>query len=189
MQKLKIEKGTDNKILRTKSEKAGRAAHLKCGMNLADFAKNMKEVLDSEKGLGLSAPQVGENVRICLCRFNTGTPNEVLFVLVNPEITWMSEECEVGVEGCLSLPGYYVGVSRAKEVTVKFLDGRGLLKGKGGALRNGMVIGKKMSWVKGSLPEMTLNLSGLNARLVQHELDHLNGVLICDKAVDAAEKV
>lgn len=182
MIKLKIQTGKDNEILRTISKEVSDLSKKTPNLNLNfdDLVKGLINQLDAEKGLGIAASQVGENVRICLCRFNSGTDNEILFVLVNPEITWKSEDTEVGEEGCLSLSKYYVNVVRAKNVTVKFLDGKALLKGGKIASKSG----KKLN-----LSQITLNLSGLNARVIQHEIDHLNGVLICDRAVGESKVI
>jgi len=133
---------------------------------------------------------VGENLRTILVRIGADSDKEVLFIMVNPEILEMSASdhdlnsvttemvdakelpfgSEVGEEGCLSLPGSYVNVARASDIVVKFRDGSSLIKGRGG---------KRVE----DLSEMVLELKGLNARVVQHEVDHLNGVLICDKGV------
>jgi len=190
--KLKVQTGADNPILRQRSEEVSALdGVLSGGLKFTDFVKGMKKSIVAEKGLGLAAPQVGENVRVILCRFDADTDKEVLFVMINPEIVRMSTEeheinevtaemvkakevpfgIEVGEEGCLSLPGQYVNVARASEVAVRFRDGRPFLKGKSRV--------KKAE----DLSELVLDLKGLNARVVQHEVDHLDGVLICDKGV------
>ena len=195
MAKLKVQTGKDNPILREVSrevvEIGGGSASAggklpATGLSFGSFVKGMKKTLVSEKGLGLAAPQVGENVRVVLCRMDAGSDREVLFVMVNPEIVEMScgvaelrggkgkdvelpVGVEVGEEGCLSLPGQYVQVVRAASIVVRFKDGRGFLKGGGRT--------KKAS----ELGDVELGLHGMNARVVQHEVDHLNGVLICDK--------
>jgi|GEM_PF-1825564 len=257
MAKLEIQTGTENEILRMKSKKVVdfgmKTARLELG--LGELVKGMKGILDDQKGLGLAAPQVGENVRVILVRMNSGSDHETIFVMINPEIverSWggegsgdglslqtrtgsglqlilgkvkkgggagasatagqaggalkigsseienvgkkletdengaefvLPEGAEVAEEGCLSLPGYYVNVVRAKDIVVNFVDGRGLLKkgkGLGGA---GGVVGSRGGAGK-KLSSMTLNLSGLNARIVQHEVDHLDGMLICDRVME-----
>lgn len=205
MPKLKIQTGADNEILRTRSSevKNVKAKTPRLGLNLNELARGMKKILNDQKGLGLAAPQVGENVRMILVRMNSGGDHEMIFVMVNPEIvesSWEGSEvvgkvkksgvksaavgsseienlgkkiedgaqgsweppagAGVAEEGCLSLPGYYVNIIRASEITVRFLDGNG-----------------------GKLTPMLLELSGLNARVVQHEVDHLDGILICDKTI------
>lgn len=187
---LKIETGKTNDVLRTVSLpiKNLTTKTPRLDLSLNDFVKEMKLNLATEKGLGIAAPQVGENLRIALVRIDNSTPKEILFVMVNPEITWKSWDGEVKVmtgkkldviavpdgaavdeEGCLSLPGFYANVMRANEISVKFFDGRSLLKGK-----------SKTSLAK-DLPLIILDLKGMNARVVQHEVDHLDGILICDK--------
>ncbi len=74
--------------------------------------------------------------------------------MINPEITWRSEETSVMEEGCLSLPKINVDVTRSAEVLVRYLDGNSV--------------------------EQDRRLHDLDARVVQHEIDHLNGVLIVD---------
>jgi len=193
MAKLKVEIGKDNPILRAHSEKVSSPAMKTPRLQLSFDAlvKGMKTILDDEKGLGLAAPQVGENLRVILCKMDSGTDQEMLFVMVNPEILEMSaskedlerfiedaridcpEGVEIAEEGCLSLPGYYVNVARARSIVVKFRDGRKFLKGK---MRRSKI---------GDLDELVLKFNGLNARVVQHEVDHLDGVLICDKPIPA----
>jgi len=189
MKKLKIETGSDNQILRNISVDVS-SLDLKTpkfGLALSDFIKEMKRQLEAEKGLGIAAPQVGEDLQICLCKINNKDSNKMLLVMINPKITWKSWDGEIKIpfgtnveeillpeganvdeEGCLSLPGYYTNVVRANKITVDFFDGRELLK---------KTIKGKIS----TLDRITLNLEGLNARVVQHETDHLNGILICDK--------
>ena len=208
MAKLQVETGKDNHILRTKSDEITDLGMKtpKYGLGLVDFVKEMKRNLVFQKGLGLAAPQVGENIRLILCRMNGGTDNEILFVMVNPEIidrSWtgdmsdltgaktdqegclsLPEGTEIAEEGCLSLPGYYAQIVRAHEILVKFRDGRSLLKGSSGSGSSRGGSGNSGSGKKGlDLPELTLQLGGLNARVVQHEIDHLDGVLICDKTM------
>lgn len=185
--KLKIETGKDNPILRTKSlaMRDLKAKTPRLGLHLADFLDGMLGALKGEKGLGLAAPQVGENLRISICRVDADSDREILFVMINPKITWRSdgrgeedavvfiegdENVNIGEEGCLSLPKFWVDVARASGITIEFLDGREVLK-KGRSFKGGVA----------DLPKMVLKLKGMNARLVQHELDHLNAIMICDK--------
>jgi peptide deformylase len=192
MAKLKVQTGPDNPMLRQRSEEVTDlvAKTPELNMKLGDLVKAMKKAVADEKGLGLAAPQVGENVRLILVRVGADSDKEVLFAMINPEILEMSASehdlnsvtaemveagevpfgVEVGEEGCLSLPGSYVNVARASEMVVRFRDGSSLIKGRGG---------KRVE----DLSEIVLDLKGLNARVVQHEVDHLNGVLICDKGV------
>jgi len=219
MPKIKLEKGADNPILRTMSDEVSDLTMKtpRYGVKLREFVREMKEMLYDQSGLGLAAPQVGENIRVIVLRINVDTPHEMFIAMINPEIiesSWrgfrvvgeaikgsslgasgsavgassealagsseirnvgkkmnidggIPEGAEIGEEGCLSLPGLYVNVVRARDITVRFVNGGVLLKG---------------GTVKKGLPaKTTLKLSGLNARVVQHETDHLNGVMICDR--------
>lgn len=109
----------------------------------------MMDTVEKAEGLGIAAPQVNVSLRVCLANIlGKMTP------LVNPEITWKSDETSVMEEGCLSLPGIDVSVPRAVEIIVAYLDEKG--------------------------QPQERRLHDLDARVVQHETDHLNGVLIVD---------
>lgn len=150
MIKMEIFTGEDNPVLRAKSVSVE-----KFDGGLKKFVKSMKEKMVETKGLGIAAPQVGENLRICVVLLNYDTPNEVVVPMVNPEILGHGEEITVAEEGCLSLPGCYANVERWERVMVEYCD----LKGE----------------------KRVLSLEGLNARVVQHEIDHLDGVLFVDR--------
>ncbi len=122
----------------------------KIDKKLLKFIKEMDKSMKSEKGVGLAAPQVGKNIRLIIVLLN----NEIVIPMVNPKITTHSDNVESGEEGCLSLPGIWGQVKRYKEITVQFLD------------------------VKGE--KRMLKLEGFNARIVQHEIDHLDGILFTD---------
>lgn len=161
MAKLKILTGANNPILRKKSAlvKSAEIGHGQGGIgkkNLSKLIKDMRDTLGKDD-LGLAAVQIGFNVRVCLARLNAKTKNEILILMINPEIIGFGRETEIAEEGCLSLPETWVSVERVKKLTVKFLD----LRGK----------------------EQILVLEGLNARIIQHEIDHMDGILIVDKAV------
>lgn len=113
------------------------------------------ETMSGADGLGIAAPQVGVNVRIFIARLNYNTPNETMTPMINPEFLKMSDETGVYEEGCLSVPGRFGMVRRHTAVTIRFMDKRGKIQ--------------------------TLNLDGLNARITQHETDHINGILFVDK--------
>ena len=142
---LKIETGTDNKILRTKSKPVQEITK-----KTAKFIKEMEKAMLKERGVGLAAPQVGENIRIILVSIN----EKKIIPMINPEIISYSDEKVLGEEGCLSLPHKWGEVKRAKEITVTFLTPKG--------------------------GRMALKLKNFNARIVQHEIDHLEGVLFTD---------
>lgn len=103
-------------------------------------------------GLGLAAPQLGISQRVLVYRVGPGAP---LIALVNPEVEWSGGEDDVLEEGCLSIPGVTVDVKRALHVRVRALDEMG--------------------------EERRVEASGLEARVIQHEIDHLDGVLMLDR--------
>ncbi|WP_313071415.1 peptide deformylase [Melaminivora sp.] len=110
---------------------------------LADMFATMYDA----KGIGLAATQVDVHERIVVIDVSEER-NEPL-VLINPEITWASEETRVGEEGCLSVPGIYDGVERSLAVRVRALDAQG--------------------------QEQTIEAEDLLAVCIQHEMDHLMG--------------
>ena len=120
---------------------------------LKSFVKEMIETMIEEDGVGLAAPQVGESIRLAVID-PTGGETDPL-VLINPEIIFLSEEKIVAEEGCLSLPDITLKITRSVNVSVKALDQNG----------NEYIIA---------------NAEGLLARALQHEIDHLNGIMIVD---------
>ena len=124
---------------------------------LKKLAKQMLDAMIKANGIGIAAPQVGINLRIFIVTLDIGKESEVCFAMVNPKILKFSEETDVAEEGCLSLPGVFGKVERPSSITVEFFD------------------------IEGS--RHVLGLKGLNARVVQHENDHIDGVLFVDKLV------
>jgi peptide deformylase len=112
----------------------------------------MGQVMHDSLGIGLAATQVGVMHRVLVYRVEPDAP---VAALVNPVVEWAGEETEVMDEGCLSLPGVLVEVERPVYVRVRALDESG----------DGLMI----------------EASGLEARVIQHEIDHLDGVLILDR--------
>ncbi|MDR3574208.1 MAG: peptide deformylase [Anaerolineaceae bacterium] len=127
---------------------------------LQELIDDMVETMREAPGVGLAAPQVGESVRLIVVEYGEEKEGEdqpkKLFVVVNPEIVQASEEKIVGVEACLSLPGLAGEVERNKQIVVKGLNRFG-----------------KPARVK---------VDGWFARIFQHEIDHLDGVLFTDRA-------
>jgi len=119
---------------------------------LADEVQRMGRLMDDAIGIGLAATQLGVMHRVLVYRVEPDAP---LGVLVNPEIDWKGDELEIMEEGCLSLPGVGVEVERPIHVRVRAIDERGA--------------------------PLTIEASGLEARVIQHEIDHLDGVLILDR--------
>lgn len=124
--------------------------------DLRTFAAKLMATMVLNRGLGLAAPQVGRSIRLIVfdCIKYTYKPGDNGFMF-NPEIVESSEETEVGPEGCLSYPKLTCKVRRNKNITVKYLD-----------LAN---------------KEVVRSFTGLAARVVQHEIDHLNGIVMGDK--------
>jgi len=121
--------------------------------------ERMGELMHDALGVGLAATQLGIMHRVLVYR---ALPEDPLTALVNPVLEWASEEREQAEEGCLSLPGVHVEVERAARVRVRAHDGAG--------------------------EETVIEAEGLPARIVQHEMDHLDGVLILDRISREARK-
>jgi peptide deformylase len=114
--------------------------------------ERMGQIMEDSIGIGLAATQVGHLRRFLVYRVEHDSP---IVALVNPEIEWSSKEAETAEEGCLSLIGVGVEVERPLHVRVRSQD------------ENGDV--------------QVIEASGLEARVIQHEMDHLDGVLILDR--------
>ena len=119
----------------------------------------MRGVMDGALGVGLAATQVGMLARVLVYRVEAESPTAAL---VNPRIEWQSDETETMEEGCLSIPGIRVDVERALHLRVAGADGHG--------------------------EAVTVEASGLEARVLAHEIDHLDGVLMLDRASKAQRR-
>jgi peptide deformylase len=128
---------------------------LKFDKKLKKFIKDMSETMLKKDGLGLAAPQVGVNERLVILNFRLDSKKFRPTAFLNPEIIEKSLEIKSVEEGCLSLPGIFGKVPRPLRVSLKFCD-------EDGAVR-------------------ILALDGINARVIQHEIDHLDGILFIDK--------
>jgi peptide deformylase len=122
-------------------------------MDLRTFERDMIETMKEEDGIGLAAPQVGEGVRFLVAHDSKAG---VTRSFVNPQITWAGDEEQIGTEGCLSFPGLLGEVWRFTTIRVKYQD-------------------------------LDFNtheeeFEGFYARVLQHEIDHLNGVLLNERA-------
>ncbi len=140
-------------VLREKSRKVTRFSD-----ELRALADDMVETMRSSNGVGLAAPQVGVLQRLIIVE----TPEDEdepgsgeLHIVVNPKLIRVSEELVDGLEGCLSIPGYVGEVTRHETVVVKGQDVRGR--------------------------KIRVNATGFLARVLQHEIDHLEGVLFVDQ--------
>jgi peptide deformylase len=121
--------------------------------------QRMGELMHDALGVGLAATQLGVLHRVLVYKAYVDDP---VTALVNPVIEWSSEELELGDEGCLSLPGVHVEVERHAQLRVSARDQAG--------------------------EEIEVEVEGLEARVIQHEVDHLNGVLILDRISRQARK-
>ena len=120
-----------------------------------DLVSNMKETMLAENGIGLAAPQVGVNLRVIVIQLmSAGKLVGPVQEMINPVITNYSDDTMEYEEGCLSIPGEYIRIDRPRSIHVKFQT----------------LSGKYKKWF----------LKGLEARIVQHEIDHLDGVLMSD---------
>ncbi len=143
-----------------------RKAHTvtKFDKDLLTLLDDMVETMRDAPGVGLAAPQIGLSNRIVVIEYyereedeeNEDAPKKV-WAIINPEIVKSSEETLMGVEGCLSIPGLLGEVERHAEVQVKGLNRHG--------------------------KPMKVKAKGWLARIFQHEIDHLNGVLFTERAI------
>ncbi len=115
--------------------------------------REMSDIMMKERGLGLAAPQIDVGKRIIIVDPGDGKNSRI--VLLNPEIKEFSDEFEPYEEGCLSVPNIFTDVIRPAEIHVKGITPEG--------------------------KEIEFEASGLTARILQHEIDHLNGILFIDR--------
>lgn len=124
----------------------------------AEIAR-MGELMDDALGVGLAATQLGVLHRLLVYRVQQQAP---VNALINPEIEWRGDDQEIAEEGCLSLPSVLVEVERPIHVRVRALNEHG--------------------------EPIVIEASGLEARVIQHEVDHLDGVLILDRTTREQRK-
>jgi peptide deformylase len=143
-----------DKILRGKARKV-----TSFGAELQTLIDDMVDTMRVAPGVGLAAPQVNAPLRVIVVEFNESEDEETppkLSIMVNPKITRFSSDQDFGTEGCLSLPRIVGDVERPISVTVKGFNRRG--------------------------QPLKIKASGWLARIFQHEVDHLDGVLFVDRA-------
>lgn len=142
-----------NSILRRKARKVE-----KFDQEIQNLIEDMIETMRAEPGVGLAAPQVAVPLRLIVVEYGEEENPDIppkLYVMANPEIIRSSQATELGVEGCLSIPGFVGEVERSAEIVVR------------GQNRYGK--------------PMKVKAKGWLARIFQHEIDHLNGVLFIDR--------
>jgi len=126
---------------------------------LRDEVERMRVLMHDAMGIGLAAPQVGVSHRVLVYRVEPDSPT---VALVNPQIDWSSRDEEISEEGCLSLPAVLVEVERPIAVLVRARDEHG--------------------------EQLIVEATGLEARVIQHEIDHLDGILILDRTTREQRK-
>lgn len=125
---------------------------------LKDLVRDMAETMHVERGIGLAGPQVGVQRRVIVVDVSAGKDPSQLMALVNPKIKWKSNKTCLIEEGCLSIPGVDAAVERPIAVEVEAQDTDG--------------------------EDVKINAREMLARVIQHEIDHLDGILFTDKVVD-----
>ncbi|MBI5700297.1 peptide deformylase [Candidatus Saganbacteria bacterium] len=125
----------------------------KVDSRIRKLINNMIETIHKAPGVGLAAPQVGENIQLFVIDIGEGA-----FTVINPKIKQKNKEFQTFEEGCLCLPGIVGPVERPSQVTVEGMD------------KNGK--------------HMIIEASGFLATVLQHEIDHLNGVVFIDRVKD-----
>jgi peptide deformylase len=131
------------------------------GPELQTLVDDMVETMRQAPGVGLAAPQVNISLRVVVVEYGSDEDEEEeapkkLYIVINPEITRPSTETVLGTEGCLSVPGIVGEVERFEALTVKGFSRRG--------------------------QPITIKAQGWLARIFQHEIDHLDGVVFVDRA-------
>jgi peptide deformylase len=122
---------------------------------IRDLAKEMLETMYSSDGIGLAAPQVAVNKQLIVIDCQPDDPVNPPLILINPVIKGYSRDLCVAEEGCLSIPNVFLEVTRPRAIEVSFKDESGKLR--------------------------KMKAAGLLARVIQHEMDHLKGVLFVDR--------
>lgn len=132
-------------------------------LELKRLADDMAETMYASRGAGLAAPQVGLSRRFILIDPTAGESANGLIALANPTITWLSDELISGEEGCLSLPGIFLPIARSVACDVEYFDLSGTMKSM-----------RCIDW---------------QARIVQHETEHLLGITMLNKVGSFARKL
>ncbi|MGV2828835.1 peptide deformylase [Myxosarcina sp. GI1(2024)] len=122
---------------------------------IATLIEDMLHTMYSSDGIGLAAPQVGVNKQLIIIDCEPNKAEDTSLVLINPKITKFGTRLCKAEEGCLSIPGVYLEVTRPDEIEVSYKNERG--------------------------KPSKLRATGLLSRVIQHEMDHLNGVMFVDR--------
>lgn len=132
----------------------------KISNRIKNLIKDMYETMASKNGIGLAAPQIGVNLRVIVINVPVEKKNYIMS-LINPIIKKKEGAVEFE-EGCLSIPDIYINITRPKKIKIEYLDEDGQKK--------------------------EIEAEDLLARVILHEIDHLNGVLMVDKICDKEKK-
>lgn len=151
-----IQTWVNNPILRARSQEVD-----KIDKSLAEFFPVLKKMMRTHDGVGLAAPQIGKNIRVIATTQWQKKGDKKKFVweiiMINPKLLQVSKETFLAEEACLSVPDVYGYVKRHKNIMIEYMD------------------------IKGN--KQTKKLKDFNATIVQHEIDHLDGILFVDKIV------
>ena len=148
----------DASVLRSLSEEVTEKDPFKPGGGIERLPKKMAEIMYETRAVGIAAPQIGILKRVVV--IDVSKERNSPLVLVNPEVVEHSDETNIDFEGCLNFPGKISMIRRYDRVVVKYRDLYG--------------------------EDALIDATGFLARVLQHEIDHLNGVLICDREIHAA---
>jgi peptide deformylase len=140
--------------------KPAKRVHSADGIDLHKLSAEMAETMKEADGVGLAAPQVGLSIRFIVVR---DVEQNQVRAFVNPKVVNAALDTEVRTEGCLSFPRQYANVERRTWVTVRYFDL--------------------------DFQSHKERFNGFLARVLQHEIDHLNGILLVDRAVDGLREV
>lgn len=156
-----IETGMNNPILRKKSKEIK-----EINDEIKEFSDILMKLMWEYDGVWLAAPQIGKNIRmVAISQWKITKKDSWLlgeFIMINPEIIQASQEMSLSTESCLSLPWLEGKVKRHKSIQVQYTD------------------------IKGN--QQTKKVKDFNAFIIQHEIDHLNGILYADKVVGELKK-
>lgn len=131
---------------------------------LKNLIDQMVTTMYASGAVGLAAPQVNVSKRIVVIDHSVGEETNSLLVMINPVLLWTSDEHVAGEEGCLSLPGVVLNVNRSAVIDVEYHD------------------------VMGVVQRMSCH-DKLKSRIIQHEVDHLNGIMMIDKVGSLTRKL
>lgn len=149
---------TDAPVLKSLSEDVTEKDPFKPGGGIERLPKKMAEIMYETKAVGIAAPQIGILKKVVV--IDVSEERNSPLVLVNPEIVSYSKETNIDFEGCLNFPGKISMIRRYDWVVVKYRDLYG--------------------------EDASIEAKGFLARVLQHEIDHLNGILICDREIHIA---